>query len=439
MTMLPLIRYSSPTAPLARRNGQILSAADFMRDVQALVRILPPGQPVINLCQDRYRFAVGLGAALLRRQLTMLPPSEAPGLLAQLASDYPGACALIDREAGDIPVPVVVYDTAGPGDFAPGIPAFPASQPAIVLFTSGSTGQPRPQQREWGTLVNSALAAGRRLGIAAMPGATLLGTVPHQHSYGIESTIMLALQHGLVMDTTRPLLPADIEAALAETPRPRLLVTAPIHLRALVLEGRALPPVDFILSATAPLSPQLAAAAEEKFAAPLYEIYGCSEAGQLATRRTTAGAAWHCLDGAELAQDEDGTWASGTLIPGRILLNDVIELRDSTHFLLHGRTADLINIAGKRSSLAHLNYHLNAIPGVEDGVFLLPEGEADNHRLMAFAVAPALTAPQILAALRQHLDPAFLPRPLLLVATLPRNELGKLRREDALRLVETAS
>jgi acyl-coenzyme A synthetase/AMP-(fatty) acid ligase len=439
MTSLPLIRYSSPTAPLAQRDGEILTAADFIRDVRALAAVLPAGRPVINLCRDRYRFAVGLGAALLHRQLTLLPPNETPGLLSQLAQDYPGAYVLTDTETGNLSVPVIVYDTAKTGDLSMDVPAFPASQPAIVLFTSGSTGQPRPQQRDWGTLVNSARAAGHRLGIQAMTGATLLGTVPHQHSYGIESTIMLALQHGLALETRRPLLPADIETALAEIPRPRLLVTAPIHLRALVAEGRALPPVDFILSATAPLSPQLAAAAEEKFAAPLYEIYGCSEAGQLATRRTTAGAEWHCLDGAELAQDEAGTWVSGSLIPGRILLNDVIELNDNSHFTLHGRTADIINIAGKRSSLAHLNYHLNAIPGVEDGVFLMPDNEDDNHRLMAFVVATALTVPEILAALRQHLDPAFLPRPLHLVAALPRNELGKLRREDALQLIETAS
>jgi acyl-coenzyme A synthetase/AMP-(fatty) acid ligase len=49
-------------------------------------------------------------------------------------------------------------------------------------------------------------------------------------------------------------------------------------------------------------------------------------------------------------------------------------------------------------------------------------------RLTALVVAPGLSAPQLLEALRQRIDPAFLPRPLLLVDTLPRNATGKLSR-----------
>ena len=48
------------------------------------------------------------------------------------------------------------------------------------------------------------------------------------------------------------------------------------------------PAADFLLCATAPLSPQLAAEAEARFRAPLHEIYGCTEAGQIATRRPIA-------------------------------------------------------------------------------------------------------------------------------------------------------
>ena len=90
-----------------------------------------------------------------------------------------------------------------------------------MLFTSGSTGRPQPHARSWGDLVSSALAAGRRLGIAALGHASLLGTVPHQHSYGLESLLMLALQHGLVLHAERLFFPADIVAALAAAPRAR--------------------------------------------------------------------------------------------------------------------------------------------------------------------------------------------------------------------------
>ena len=105
-----------------------------------------------------------------------------------------------------------------------------------------------------------------------------------------------------------------------------------------------------------------------------------------------------------------------------------------------GRIADLVNIAGKRASLAHLNHHLNAIEGVLDGTFVATDDEGDAvSRLVAFAVAPALTAEFILAELRQRIDVAFMPRPLHLVAVLPRNALGKLPREEISRLLAEAA
>jgi len=113
-------------------------------------------------------------------------------------------------------------------------------------------------------------------------------------------------------------------------------------------------------------------------------------------------------------------------------LMDVIEpLGDGERFLLHGRTADLVNIAGKRNSLGYLNHQLTAIPGVRDGAFFLPdETEPDGvTRLMAFVVAPGLDAATILAALRRAIDPAFLPRPLVFLDRLPRQLTGKLPRE----------
>jgi acyl-coenzyme A synthetase/AMP-(fatty) acid ligase len=201
-------------------------------------------------------------------------------------------------------------------------------------------------------------------------------------------------------------------------------------LRALLSKAGGLPPLDLILCATAPLSPQLAAAAEQRFAAPLYEIYGCTEAGQVATRRTVETAEWHALPGVRLRQDQLGTWVAGGHVETEIMLQDVIELRDDARFLLHGRTADLVNIAGKRTSLASLNYHLNSIAGVRDGIFVMP-GEVDGaaRRLTAYVVAPGLTCEVIIDALRERIDAAFLPRPLRLVDALPRNATGKLPRE----------
>jgi len=312
----------------------------------------------------------------------------------------------------------------------------PGAQPALILFTSGSTGRPAPVPKSWGVLVRSARAAGSRLGVAAMGGATVIGTVPHQHSYGLESMILLAWQHGLIVDAGGLFFPADIRAALAAADQKSILVTTPVHLRALVAEPGGMPPAALILSATAPLPLCLAAAAEACFRAPLVEIYGCTEAGQVATRRTVRDAAWQCLDGVTLTVRDGGAWASGAAVEGTARLHDEIEQTGPDNFLLGGRSADLVDVAGKRTSLEYLNRQLLEIGGVSDGVFLKPESGGEGvARLAAVVVAPGLLAEAIMAALRTRIDAAFLPRPLELVAALPRNALGKLPRDALLRLL----
>lgn len=139
----------------------------------------------------------------------------------------------------------------------------------------------------------------------------------------------------------------------------------------------------------------------------------------------------------ELEQAGEQTWALGRHVEGRIPLGDLIELLPERRFLLHGRHGDLINIAGKRTSLAYLNHQICTLPGVRDGAFLLPEtdDERGTTRLTAFAVAPGLDARQLLDGLRQRLDPVFLPRPLILLESLPRNSTGKLPRQELLALL----
>jgi 3-hydroxymyristoyl/3-hydroxydecanoyl-(acyl carrier protein) dehydratase len=84
------------------------------------------------------------------------------------------------------------------------------------------------------------------------------------------------------------------------------------------------------------------------------------------------------------------------------------------------------------------------VPGVVDGVFWLPDaapgtaGESGDARLTAFAVAPGIDKAAIVARLRDRIDPVFLPRPLLMVDSLPRNAAGKLSRDGLRALAASA-
>jgi len=435
---LPLIAGDDLDAPLAWRDGRPLSRRQYLADVQALAAALPDSGPMLNVTADRYRFAVGLGAAMLRGQDNLLPPNHTPDTVARLRTLFPGTYGLTDEDVARVNLPMIRH----PADAAPlapaplGVPGIAADALTAQVLTSGSTGTPVPHPKRWGLLVSNAKAGAKRLarqmGRRALDGVTLVATVPAQHMYGFESSVLVAMLGGAAFDTGRPFFPADIGAALARAPRPRMLVTTPFHLKMLLDSGIALPEVDLTLCATAPLSPQLAARAESLLGAPLMEIYGCTEAGQVASRRTTEGPEWHAYDGLVLSGDGDRTQVQGGHVPEPTTLADVLEVVDAQTFRLLGRSNDLINIAGKRSSLSHLNHHLNSIEHVHDGAFWLPLAEDAGRvvRLVAFVVAPGVSPEtlheHVLGALRERLDPAFLPRRVVAVPALPREPTGKL-------------
>lgn len=431
MSGLPLIWADDLAAPIAWRAGQPISRRQYLADVRQLAERLPDAGAMLNLTGDRYRFLVGLGAAMLRGQNSLLPPNHTPDMIERLRGLFPSVYVLTDLAGYESALTVLRH----PDDHAAlradeAVPLIDENAVAVQVLTSGSTGAPVPHAKAWGLLRLSAHAEAQRLAdgmnIASLAGVTIVPTVPSQHMYGFESTVLLAMLGGAAVDTERPFYPADIAAALSRTARPRMLVTTPFHLKSLLDSGVALPVIDLALCATAPLSPQLAARAEAALAAPLMEIYGCTETGQVASRRTVAGAEWQVFGGVHISGNGDASVAQGGHVPLATTLADVLEVITPTSFRLLGRSNDLINIAGKRSSLSHLNYHLNAIEGVRDGAFWLPpDVPADGvARLIAFVVAPDVPAKEmsqrVIAAMRQRVDTAFVPRRVLLVAELPR-------------------
>ncbi|RST56631.1 AMP-binding protein [Variovorax sp. MHTC-1] len=439
MSPISLLSDRDLDAPLAWRHGVPVSARQFLADVVRFAPELEAGGPVINLCVDRYAFAVSLAAALVRGETSLLPPDARPDTLARLVEAGGHTFAIVDAEQAETPgLPRILIENRPPVADAgeQPVPEIAADLHAVSLLTSGSTGTPQPHAKSWQTLVGDVAAAVGRLsgllGRSSLSGLTLVATVPVQHSYGLESSVLLAMLGGAAFDSGRPFFPADVAAALASVPQPRALVTTPFHLKTLLLSGVALPPVDLILSATAPLSPQLAAQAEQATGGMLIEIYGSTESGQVATRRPTQSEIWETFGQIRVHAEHDAEGGErfifeGDFIPEPTPLADVLELVDERRFRLLGRANDLIHVAGRRSSLGYLNHHLNSIPGVVDGAFWLPDDVTDGVvRPVAFVVAPTLDAHAIIAALRERLEAVFVPRRVVHVTAFPREGTGKL-------------
>jgi acyl-coenzyme A synthetase/AMP-(fatty) acid ligase len=439
LAAIPLIAHSHPDAVVAYRAGLPLRASEFLADVVRVAATFPAGKHVLNACLDRYRFTVGFAAALLADRVSLLPSTRTPAAIRDLTVFAPDAFCLTDDPRCDIELSRVAYADAAPAHHWPA-PEIASEHLAAYVFTSGSTGTPLPYQKTWGRLVRCVRDGADRFGLLDGRSYSVVGTVPPQHMYGFESTVLLALQTGAALCAERPFYPADICSALACVPRPRILVSTPVHLRTLITAEVDLPAVDFILSATAPLSQNLAREVEQRFDTRLHEIYGSTETGQIATRRTADTVEWRLWRDVRLTTEEDRTWATGGHVEQRTPMCDVIEITSQDRFLLHGRLADLVNIAGKRSSLAYLNHQLNAIPGVLDGVFFLPDETAEASRtgvtrVAAVVVTPELDAASLSEQLRKRIDPVFLPRPLLFVERLPRNSTGKLPHDALQSLV----
>lgn len=433
----PLLADAPPERAVAWRAGQAVAVETFLSDVDTLAARLPAATAAVNLCEDRYAFMVAFAALLVRGQANLLPPSRAPHAIDAVLAAHPGSYTLGEIALVPEPPHYLLFTPGGAASATSTRPLIAAEALAAVGYTSGSTGVPRANPKHWNKFAISNGHNDALLRALAGGDYHVVATVPPQHMYGLEFSVLLPLLGSASVHVGRPFFAADIAQALRELPEPRVLVTTPVHLRALVEAGQPLPPLAAIVSATAPLSGELARAAECLFDAPLQEMFGSTETCVIAHRRSTQTGAWQPYPGVVLHPQPDGTRVEAPQLAAPVVLADIIDLDGDGRFRLCGRNTDLLEIAGKRASLGDLTHKLLAIPGVRDGVvFQLDDTDAMGvRRIAALAVAPGLASADILDALRVAIDPVFLPRPLVCVDALPRSETGKLPRAALLQML----
>lgn len=424
---IPLIVNYAPDRPFAWRNGQALSCESAWSAMQALAASLPPRSACLNLCDDRYRFTLAFGATLLCGGVNLLPQSRAAGAIDKLRVDHPGCVQLDDKAVDQCLAGTINRTGATPPDL-------PYEQVAAIAFTSGSTGVPQPHPKRWGDLYRSTQMAEKRLFQGEEP-VNIAATVPPQHMYGLETSILTVLLGGDAAHSDCPLFPWAVRDALDAMPEPRLLVTTPMHLQSLLRAGSSMPRLQGVISATAPLEAALAERCERQWNTTVREIYGCTETGSLASRRTMAEESWQLYDEVTIQADGEHALLRGPQLPETVRLDDRIEVLSKQRFRLLGRSGAMIKVAGKRLSLSELNSQLLAIDGVDDAAILPPDDAAGRMRPAAAVVAPLISERAIAAKLVEQIDPAFVPRPLVRVDAIPRNAVGKLPRSTLAALI----
>ncbi len=456
-----------PFAQLSQGNSfyppaqNMITGHDFLHHVTALARTLPAAEHVINLVDNRYLFTVAFCAAIVKKQVNLLPQNRSTTTITDLAAQYNDSWVLHDNQLPEtvlnklhansaiklfniegIDVGVSSYSTGS--NSLPSMPFIALDQLAAIAFTSGSTGTPKPNLKYWRTLVDSTLINAQYMLKNTPKLCYGLATVPAQHMWGLETSVLLPLQSSICLCDARPLFPMDIADQLSQLPTPRVLITTPVHLRTMLLSQLSFAITHNILCATAPLTQSLAQQTEQGFNGELTEIYGCSEVGSMAFRATATEQTWTIFKGISITPQAQGASADAKHLPSPVVLSDNLEFSSSKHFTILGRDSDTLEIAGKRGSLMEMNKILLELDDLADGQVVIPNDGALISRPVVLAVPVKSDDTQVLKntishAFAQKLDPVFVPRRYYFVEALPREENGKIKQQSLQQLLQKLS
>lgn len=446
-----------------RSFGQLLS--DVSTNAARLRQI--EGRRALLVTRDAYWGAVGLLALASSGKEIILPANALAQTLGAIAehddillgddtlevepqSKQSSDAGLIAQSKHPRAVRLCAGDPLANGSLPEIDPATP-----VIFFTSGSTGEPKRIEKTLLQLENEARSIDALVGHSIGPEALVLGTVSHQHAYGLAFRLMWPLLSGRVLHA--PMLPLW-EDVLAAMPCGAALVTSPAHLSRVA----GLAPVTptqrpaLIVSAGAPLAESAACEARAFLTTSITEIFGSTETGAIAWRPRDGGdTPWTPLPDVTITRTEDGLLhALGRYIPGEPgrsgqTLSDRIEMASDGTFRLNGRTDRIAKIEGVRVSLDELERALIALPDIERAVVIVLPGET---ALLAAAVVPSKTGAQQLSvigafrfgrhlrsALAHRLPPTALPKRWRFVEALPENAMGKRTVHDMVQLFQSAT
>jgi len=412
--------------------GHVAQVRENILSLDGRTDNLPSISKVLNLCENRYHFLVVFTASMLEGRITVMPSNRSEGELARMIELNKGIQQVCDTDIATI-CQLDIDENSTSINW--NINSIPVSMVVAELYTSGSTGIPCANPKTWGQLINGAQQVYARFGLNKST-PSIIATVPPQHMFGFEISIVMPLVCGAVIHCDQPFYPLDIQRAISAMPSPRVLVTTPIHLKACVTLEKDWSDIDFVMSATAPMPENVAHQAEKIMNTQVKEIYGCSEVGAIATRRMIKKTSWELFPDYILSIENGNTLLQIPTFKNPISLPDKVEIEAGGYFKLVGRTADLIKIGGKRGSILEIIERIKAIKGVEDAVVFSPNNENDRVRLTALVVAPEMNSKQIREILVNEIDPVFLPRPLCVVPALPYNTIGKLPRANLLESLD---
>lgn len=402
--------------------------------------------------EDSLEFAAALLGAWLSGKTVWMVADTLPANCAALATEvgafwggFPASCSPSSPAPGD--------DCRAPW-VAPA-PDFPA----MVVYTSGSTGAPTPIRKQLVQLLGEVAALDARFG-AALGGLDVLATVSHQHIYGLLFRVLWPLLAGRAIHAERHEFPETLAQALAQ--RPCLLLASPAHLKRLPehLDWRgARDQLRAVFSSGGMLEAGASLHARTLLGRAPIEVYGSSETGGVAWRQRgeQADEGWTPLPGVAWRIDADGLLEVHSVQAGAggwQRQSDRVEALDEGRFLLRGRADRIVKIEEKRVSLDAVEQALLATGLVREARVLPcpgPEQGGARQALAAFVVPGEAGAAlleeggknvlnlRLRTLLAASLEAVALPRRWRYLERLPVNAQGKTTQAELLALLDGAA
>ena len=416
--------------PVAIYKGRKVYTDEFLFHVKTIKDSMKGEGYAINLCDNRYHFLVAFCACVSLNKISLFPNSKTHKEIERLSYLYPGSSSIDDEF---IEGKCKYINTQDDKDKTIDNFDISSHQVVSILFTSGTTGDSKENLKTWGQLNESALRVAERF---KFDNFSIVAAVPPQHMFGFETSIIYPLTLGVTMHDGLPFYPLDIQSELSSTSCPKILIATPLHLKACIGVENNWKNIELVISATSPLSKGVSKKAEEIFNAKVYEIYGCSEAGAIATRRASTDDSWSLLNDYTLSVKNGQTILNAIGFDNQVIVPDMVEIIDNNKFNLLGRDSDLIKVGGKRESLVNISRIAKSIDGVEDAVFFMPdEDKSKRSRLVSVMVSNNKSIEKINKELSKYIDSVFLPRTIVFVNKLPYNNIGKLKLSDLTYIV----
>jgi acyl-CoA synthetase (AMP-forming)/AMP-acid ligase II len=402
----------------------------------------------LQAAAERWHGAVPAGVTLARRRVALAEPNGPVWLAVFIGM----------LQAGAIVVPL---DPAEPAEaraataLAAGVAwiweegrlrSLAAHPPArrsdfcLVKLTSGSTGAPRALVFTHAQMIADGRQVCASMGI--QPNDLNLGIIPFGHSYGLGNLIVPLLVQGTPIVIAASPLPNALAADCARW-KPTVFAAVPTLLRALAqadVVPAALASLRLVISAGAPLTPEIAAGFAQHFGRNIHSFYGSSETGGICFDRTgeatlTGRSVGTPMEGVRLSFRRSGRFlveSAAVLGTGQHSPPDRAQLNEFGELVLLGRTGRTAKIGGRRIDLGEIESLIRATPGVRDVCAMIHPTRTDA---IAAVVAGDIDAASLRQSLRARAALWKIPERLLVLPELPCNARGKVDRRKLEKLV----